>query len=194
MEEKKLTRRFSDLFDEIIPVVENLRKGFFAQNAALVKESHDKFKKILRNRVAFAEKILKEKVKGEQEQRYVGLIVPFQTVALAMENLMEKMEIKVDAKILFSEKALKEINALFSVIEAQLMDTKDYVLTGNPHLKASVHQAMEDIQRMADEYAVIHQDRLIAGVCMPKASYLYIDIADSLKRLARGLAAFSERA
>ena len=193
MEEKRLTRRFSDLFDEIVPVVENLRKGFFAQNAALVKESHDKFKEILRNRVAFAEKILKEKVKGEQEQRYVLLIVPFQTVALAMENLMEKMEIKVDAKILFSEKALKEINALFAVIEAQLKDTKDYVLTANPHLKAAVHQSMEDIQRMADEYAVIHQDRLIAGVCMPKASYLYIDITDSLKRLARGLAAFSER-
>jgi Na+/phosphate symporter len=193
MEEKRLTRRFSDLFDEIVPVVENLRKGFFAQNAALVKESHDKFKEILRNRVAFAEKILKEKVKGEQEQRYVLLIVPFQTVALAMENLMEKMEIKVDAKILFSEKALKEINALFAVIEAQLKDTKDYVLTANPHLKAAVHQGMEDIQRMADEYAVIHQDRLIAGVCMPKASYLYIDITDSLKRLARGLAAFSER-
>ena len=193
MEEKRLTRRFSDLFDEIVPIVENLRKGFFAQNATLVKESHEKFKEILRNRVAFAEKILKERVKGEQEQRYVGLIVPFQTVALAMENLMEKMEIKVDAKILFSEKALKEINALFAVIEAQLMDAKDYVLTANPHLKASVRQGMEDVQRMADEYAVIHQDRLIAGVCMPKASYLYIDITDSLKRLARGLAAFSEK-
>ena len=193
MEEKRLTRRFSDLFDEIVPIVENLRKGFFAQNAALVKESHDKFKEILKNRVAFAEKILKEKVKGEQEQRYVGLIVPFQTVALAVENLMEKMEIKVDAKILFSEKALKEINALFAVIEAQLMDAKDFVLTGNPHLKAAVRQGMEDVQRMADDYAVIHQDRLIAGVCMPKASYLYIDITDSLKRLARGLVAFSEK-
>ena len=110
-----------------------------------------------------------------------------------MENLMEKMEIKVDAKILFSEKALKEINALFSVIEAQLVDTKDYVLTANPTLKAAARQGMEDIQRLADEYAVIHQDRLIAGVCMPKASYLYIDITDSLKRLARGLAAFAEK-
>jgi hypothetical protein len=40
---------------------------------------------------------------------------------------------------------------------------------------------------------LIHQQRLIAGVCMPKASYLYIDISESIKRISRGLAEFSEK-
>ena len=47
---------------------------------------------------------------------------------------------------------------------------------------------------MIDDFEIIHQNRLITGVCMPKASYLYIDMTDSLKRMAKELAAFADKA
>jgi Na+/phosphate symporter len=46
---------------------------------------------------------------------------------------------------------------------------------------------------MIDDFETVHQNRLITGVCMPKASYLYIDMTDSLKRMARELAAFADK-
>jgi len=194
MEERRLEKRFLDTFDEIVPVMESVRKGFIAQNIALVKDGRAKFQEILRNRAAFAEKVIQEKKRTDAEIRYMSLIIPFQTVALAIENVMEKMEIKVEAKILFSEKAAKEINVLIAIVASQLRDIKDYITTRNPNLKAAIKKSMEDLTRLADEYTVVHQDRMIQGVCMPKASYLYIDITDSLKRLSRGLVAFSEKA
>jgi Na+/phosphate symporter len=193
MEEKRLNRRFADLLDETVHIMEDVRKGFFGGKAAAMKEKHAKFREILKDRAAAAEKILQEKEKGPEEMKFANMIIPFQTVALAIENLMEKMEIKVEAKVLFSEKALKEINGLFGVVESQLRDTKDYVITGNPTLKDTVRKYMEDVKKMADEYALIHETRLITGVCMPKASYLYIDITDSIKRIARGLVDFTEK-
>jgi Na+/phosphate symporter len=48
------------------------------------------------------------------------------------------------------------------------------------------------VELIAD-YDVVHQNRLISGVCMPKASYLYIDITDSLKRISRGLVDLVEK-
>ncbi|MBA4416426.1 MAG: hypothetical protein C0392_00735 [Syntrophus sp. (in: bacteria)] len=192
MEEQRLMRRFSDLFDETIVVIENVRKGFFAQNAAMVKESRNRFKEILKSRVAYTERIIQEKDKDEVQKLFIHLLIPLQTVALAIENLMEKMEIKTDSNIIFSEKALMEIKALFDVMETQLIDTKDFVATKNPHLKTSIRKGLDDIKRMSDEFDLVHQNRLITGICMPKASYLYIDITKSIKNISKGIVGFSE--
>ena len=158
-----------------------------------MKECHEKFRLMLKSPLAQAEKIIEAKDKGEVEKRFVKTMISFQVTALGLENLMDRMEIKLDSNILFSEKALKEIRGLFDVMEGQLRDARDFCSTGNPHVKQMVRHGMEEMKKLADEYALIHQDRLIMGVCMPKASYLYLDITDSLKRISKGLVEFSER-
>jgi Na+/phosphate symporter len=104
------------------------------------------------------------------------------------------MYTKAEAGILFSDKATKEIKSLLEITYLQCRDSKDYLLTKNPSLKDNVITAKEKLIELVNEYDIVHQNRLIAGVCMPKASYLYIDITHSLKRIARGLADFVEKA
>ncbi len=193
MEEREMTQRFCDLFGDILLIVKDVEKGFFTLNTRLVKEGHEKFRGLLKSRLPYAEKVVEEKEKTGIQMKYVNLIIPFQTIALGLENLMDRMEVKLDANILFSEKATKEIKELFSLMESQMRDLKDYILTRNPHLLQLVGQDVEEMRSLIDEYTIVHQNRLIAGVCMPKASYLYIDITDSMKRVAKGLAEFSER-
>jgi Na+/phosphate symporter len=193
MEEKELNQRFHNMFEKMTPILEDMKKGFFTQNNTILKESEKRFREILKSALPFAEKLIEEKEKDEVEKRYVNLVLPVQMTALALENLIEKMHIKVESHILFSEKALNEIKELFAVMESLFIDTKDYILTQNPHLKNNIKSGKEKIIRMANEYALVHEQRLITGVCMPKASYLYIDITDSLKRIARGLFDFAEK-
>jgi Na+/phosphate symporter len=52
---------------------------------------------------------------------------------------------------------------------------------------------MEKMFKMIEELALVHQNRLITGICMPQASYLYLDITDSLKRITRGLVDFADK-
>ena len=66
-------------------------------------------------------------------------------------------------------------------------------MTKNPLLKAQIQTDMEKVMKMIDDFDTVHQNRLITGVCMPRASYLYIDMTDSLKRMARELAAFADK-
>lgn len=193
MEEKELTQRFYQVFEDIAPILEDIKKGFFAQKESVLRECKAKFKSIIKSRVSFAEKIVEEKDKDEIEKRYTNLFLSFQPVALAIENMINKMETKIESKTLFSEKALSEIAELFNVMQSQFRDTQDYTLTKNPHLKNDIDSGKEKLTKIAEDYELIHQERLIAGVCMPKASYLYIDITDSLKRIARGLADFSAK-
>lgn len=193
VEEKRLTEKFNDVFVKTMPIMEKVKKGFFTQKLDILSEGKEEFKDILRSRVDFVQKLIEEKNKSETEKKYVLLLPSFQTIGLAIENLINKMETKVELKILFSEKALNEIKDLFNIMEEQLRDIKDYIATKNPGLKTSIKSCWEQIYEKANEYALIHQNRLIAGVCMPKASYLYLDIIDSIKRISRGLSDFSEQ-
>lgn len=193
MEEKELTNGFLETFEALTPILEKVYKGFVANNHALIKESLDNFHKTLNAKLPFVEKIITEKDKGPVEKKFVNMILAFQAVALAIDNLVNKMLVKAEAKILFSEKATSEIKTLLHITYNQFRDAKDYISTQNPVLKNNIKEAKEKLVELVADYDVVHQNRLITGICMPKASYLYIDITDSLKRISRGLVDFVEK-
>jgi Na+/phosphate symporter len=193
MEEKRFVERFNDVFVKTIPIMEDMKKGFFAQKLDIVRHNKAQFRELLKSRAVSVQKIIEEPDKTEAQKQYLALIPSFQTMGLALENLISKMETKVELNILFSEKALAEIKALYTTLEEQFRDTRDYIATKNPVLKAQIKAGWEKIFILIDEYAIIHQNRLITGVCVPQASYLYLDIVDSIKRISRGLIDFAEK-
>ena len=190
MDEKELMQRFRDVFETSEPILDELEKGFFSQQARVIQECEKKFGDLLISRVPYVERIIGEKDKSEADMKYVRLLPALQTIALAIENLMYKMESKLVSNILFSEKALSEIKALFRLMREQFRDTKDYIITRNPALQEAVKMQTDKMFKMIEDLAIVHQNRLITGICMPQASYLYLDITDSLKRISRGLADF----
>jgi len=193
MEERQLRERFVNLFTETMPIMQNIKKGFLAENLETVRENRIAFKEIVKKRVPAVQKIIDYPEKTEQQKQFLILLPSFQMIGVALENLIDKMETKLQLKILFSEKAIAEIKELYTILEKQFRDIKDYVSTGNPTLKAEVKADWEKIYKLIDEYAVFHQNRLITGVCVPQASYLYLDIVDSIKRTSRGLLDFIEK-
>jgi Na+/phosphate symporter len=194
MEEQELTKRFCNLFDQTLPILTNIYKGFAGQKLNLLKESRSKFREIWKNRLPAVEKLIEDKDKNEVEKKFVTLLPHLQRVALAIDNLVDKMEIKVETHALFSQKALDEIKQLMVAVGAEFTDVKDYCMTKNPVLKEQIRADMEKVRKMIDDFEMVHQNRLITGVCMPKASYLYIDMTDSLKRMAKELGAFADKA
>jgi len=193
MEERELLQRFHEVLETTLPVIENAYKGFVTQKPALLKESKEKFKSILASRLSYVEKIIENKEKDEFEKKFVALLPPFQTVGIAIQNVISNMEIKVEAHVLFSQKGLDEIKELLTMSHELVRDVRDYTLTKNPNLLIKIKEVKEKIIKTINEFSNIHQNRLITGVCMPKASYLYLDITDSIKRIARGLADFAEK-
>lgn len=193
MEERELLQRFHEILEVSLPVIENAYKGFITQKPALLKESKEKFKEILTSKLSYVEKIVGDKEKDEFEKKFVVLLPSFQMVGLAIQNVISNMEIKVEANILFSQKGLDEIKDLLAASFELVRDVRDYTVTKNPHLLTKIKECKERIVRMTNEFANVHQNRLITGVCMPKASFLYLDITDSIKRIARGLVDFAEK-
>ena len=193
MEEKEMLLKFHEVFEYTLPILESTEKGFLAEKQAVLKENKAKIKELIKSRVDFAQTVIELKNKSETDKKYVSLLPSFQSIALALENLINKMETKVESRILFSEKALSEIRELLDIMLGQFRDAMDFLVTKNPHLRDNINAVREKIARATTEYESIHQQRLITGICMPQASYLYIDISESIKRISRGLADFSEK-
>jgi Na+/phosphate symporter len=191
MEEREIAERICNLFEETTPILNSIYRGFVGQKINLLKESRAKFRASLKERLPGIEKLIENKEKTEAEQKFLMALPHLQRVALALDGLLDKMEIKVESNVLFTDKALDEIKQLMVAVGAEFTDVKDYCFTKNPFLKEQIAADMEKVTKMIDEFDHVHQNRLITGVCMPQASYLYIDMTDSLKRMARELAAFA---
>ena len=191
MEEREMTERICNLFEETVPILNNIYRGFVGQKINLLKESRTKFRESLKERLPGIEKVVEQKDKTEAEQKFLTALPHLQRVALALDSLLDKMEIKVESNVLFTDKALDEIKQLMVAVGAEFTDVKDFCFTRNPVLKKQIESDLDKVTKMIDEFDHVHQNRLITGVCMPQASYLYIDMTDSLKRMSRELAAFA---
>ena len=192
MDEREIMDRICKLFEETVPILHNIYKGFMGQKINLLKESRTKFRESLVATLPGVEEIIEDPDKNEAEQMFLKALPHLQRIALALDNLLDKMEAKVEGNILFTDKALDEIKQLMIAVAAEFVDVKDYVSTRNPVLKKQIEDNLHKVTNLINEYDSVHQNRLISGVCMPQASYLYIDMTDSLKRMSRELSAFAE--
>jgi len=192
MEEKELTQMLYEMFNEAMPVLESIKHGFMIQNQAILTEAETKFIRILTSNLPFAEKLVKERPKDEIEKKFLKLLPHLQLIAMVFRNLINTKKKKIASDVLFSDKSLHEISDIYTLMQAQFVDTKDFILTKNPDLKVDIKTAMEKIYKMAGECVLKHEERLITGLCMPKASYLYLVIIDSIKRMSWELTSFSQ--
>jgi Na+/phosphate symporter len=83
--------------------------------------------------------------------------------------------------MLFSDKSVKEAYKLFDEIQVLLKSVSSCISTSNGDLAKHMDGNGKRLCELADEYAIFHEDRLIAGVCVPKSAPIYLDILDSFK-------------
>jgi len=192
MDDKDLAQRLYNMLDEALKSFEFISEGFLAQNKDMLEKGESQFIDILSKNLEFAEGIVREGKKNEVDEKFLTLIIPLQEIALAVRNLISKEKAILERNVIFSMKAVMEITELFNAMKKQFIDTKDYILTKNPALKESIANTKEKIIKMVDEYASMHQERLITGFFGVKASYLYLSLLGSFKTVAKELVDFSQ--
>ena len=193
MEEKELTQWLHGMFQATIPALENMEKGFMTQNQTMLEQGETRFVEILTSNLSFADKIITEGQKNKADRRFLYLLVPLQRIALAVRSLITRKKLKLVRDVISNEKVVAEVMELLTVMKTQFRDTGDLIVTKNPTLKENIKSGMEKIIEMADEGALMHEERLTTGMYTSRASYVYLDIIDSIKRIAQELVSFSER-
>ena len=139
----------------------------------------------VRASVPFFEETVKKKEKNAIDQQFLELLPSLQRLGIAVEDLLGGIQTAVDAEVPLTDKALGEINEVMALLKDLARDTSDVLATKNTDFRAYTVSSVEHLLQRTYECGLDHQERLVTGTCSPEASFLYLDIMDSVKRIAQ---------
>lgn len=148
-------------------------KGCFAQVEAIKMKEPELTAKI----VALAKD-------NPELKQYVPVPVQLLRIGESLEKLAKAIGKKNKDGILFSDRAVTETVFLLQRLSEILKPVVDMILTRNKFLDRYIQESETGIAKDADEYATLHEERLIAGECLPMASSIYISMLDAIKNVA----------
>ena len=192
MDEKEHVRVIGESLSSFGKTVDDLKKCLFSRDKRRMKETVKDFYTSLKLSLPVFDEVMERAEKSQVDKRLLGLLPMLQQTGIATEDLVRAVQTTLEAEVSLTDKALAEISELMSLLKDLARDTNDVLTTGNQHFCKYVLASAERIQQRVNECAVEHQRRLIVGVCTPRASFIYLDIIHSLKRIAQELALLCE--
>lgn len=112
-----------------------------------------------------------------------AVFVPMHLERIAdnLEQLLALTRRMITEGVLFTDRARREIGTLYEMAAELLVNVRDALRTNNRTLIEQVRHLGQQCEIMANEFALFHEQRLIEGVCLPKASSIYLAMLDHLK-------------
>jgi Na+/phosphate symporter len=130
---------------------------------------------------------------GEWVKPFLSMSSSFDRMSYNIEGIADRLRRMVQEDIPFSDRAVTETTHIFQEVIGLLKGLPDLILTQNRMLFQQIEEKGQAMFKKADAYAEEHERRLIEGVCMPKASPVYLGILESLKAITMHAADLSER-
>ena len=122
--------------------------------------------------------------KDQDLNPYVSVPAHLMGIGEGIEKLSELTDRKIRECLLFSDRAITEITFLLQRLIDILRPVSDIILTRNEILNRYIQESGTNIEKRATEYATLHEERLIEGLCLPAASPIYINMLDAIKNIA----------
>ncbi|MEK7309945.1 MAG: hypothetical protein AAB038_03925 [Planctomycetota bacterium] len=102
-------------------------------------------------------------------------------ITVTLARLVNIFKDKIDKHILFSDKALRELEYIIGTIKHLSRCLKDVAVTKNDVLTKYIIDTANTLENTAANFALEHEERLTSGICQPQASAVFIDILNTLK-------------
>lgn len=156
---------------------------------SLAKDVHDEEKTLTDGIVSKPTEVIKDDVL-KSVVLFPGRL---ERVGDYLESVCNVCRIKARERVLFSDKANKELDGLFDAFEEVLKAFHDALITGDKSLLEEVIEKDKKLSQLSLDSALGHEHRLCEGICFPKASSMFLDILDSLKGAGNQFRNMAER-
>lgn len=173
-----------NLCERVEEALGSLYKAFLYHRPEFLQEAELNIQAIRGRYEKLTEQLLQASETDRVAMRYAPVPVNLERIAHNLEHISRAIGTKIRENLLFSDKAVGELNYLFYRLKEVLAALEDMVVARNTFLANYIKESEREIERAASEYATAHEDRLIEGICLPKSSGIYLVILDSLKRIA----------
>ncbi len=97
-------------------------------------------------------------------------------IATSIKRINENSRSRIKEGLLFSDRAILETGKLFAKSKDILKKASEAAITGSPTTFSTVLADSDALERMANDFATAHEERLVTGECSPKSSSTYLCI------------------
>lgn len=94
------------------------------------------------------------------------------------KDILERVQIKIEEKLLFSDEAVEDYEQLYKKTESALDEIACALKRESYSLAKNVIKSQKHIDNLIDEYRARHNQRLIKGICSPIACNMFLNMLD----------------
>lgn len=109
---------------------------------------------------------------------FTNIVADLEEIGDYVKDMIERIEIKIQEKLLFSNDALEEYKHLYNVVEADLVDVAKSLSMYDKNFAKRVLCDEEHVDTLVQQYRDAHTKRLISGICDPRACNMFLDLLD----------------
>jgi Na+/phosphate symporter len=192
MNEKEYLHAVEVSLNSLRTMIEELKRCLVSRDKKRMRETVKTFNAALATTLPLFDEVVGKTEKTAAEKSLLGLLPSLQQLGSAAGDLVHGVQAAVEVDVAFTDKALAEIGEVMGLVMDLARDTCDAMMSENERFKEyALSEARSTCDRIRD-FGVEHQQRLVIGMCAPKASFLYLDIMNSLKRITQELSGLFE--
>jgi len=183
--EKDVEERLIQLCRSEIKMLELIFEGFRTLTESSINEADRVKEEVRRDSAELVRFVIEKSSHGEKGKEwakpYLSMASSFDRMGYNMEGMVGRLTSMLKEHILFSDRAVKEVNDIFQEAMDLLESLPDLIQTKNKLFAQHIGEQVRSILKIANGYSEEHEERLIQGVCIPKSSPLYLGLIESLK-------------
>jgi Na+/phosphate symporter len=183
--EKEVEEKTVQVCQSLIKMLELAFQGFRKLTEESLNKVEEAKKEVEHGSTELRNLIISKSSAGEKGKEllkpYLSIASSFDRMTHNIEGIVERLRAMVHGRIIFSDRALREVNDIFQEAMTLLESLPHLILTQKKSLAQHIGEQVRSVFKIANGFSEEHEERLIQGICMPKSSPMYLGILESLK-------------
>ncbi len=164
------------IMHKALEMVELTEDGFTKNKIAALDEADDLAKEIHDKEDLLTEMLAKMASTNAEARALLTVPAHIEKIATSIKRITENSRARIREGLLFSDRAILETGRLFTKAKEVLKKSGEAAVTGSKTTIENTLKEIDVIERMANDFATAHEERLVTGECSPKSSSTYLCI------------------
>lgn len=157
-------------------MLELTEDGFMKNKVTPLDEADELAKEIHTKEDSLTAALARMASTNGEARTILGVPAHIEKIATSIKRINDNSRSRIKEGLLFSDKAILETGKLFTKSKEILKKSGEAAVTGAATTLSAVLADSDMLERMANDFATAHEERLVTGECAPKSSSTYLCI------------------
>ena len=181
---ESLKREVAQMSTTALEMLETTHRAFMEHDTDLISVALEHENKLnTMEKSIVADLIALGRSCGNKEERlkatlYTDVVGDLELIGDYSKDILERTQIKIEEKLLFSDEAVIEYNHLYELALSAFREIVEALNKDKPELVKDVLKDQQHIDKLVDAYRNKHNQRMIDGVCSPISCNMFLNMLD----------------